>query len=80
MQIERLEEKITAALNDARAVAGQAAEGTDTQSGELNFLEAEPYYDQSAVPVNTYKNKVNQAHGPCTRSLFRSHTAPPELH
>ena len=22
-----------------------------------DFLEAEPYYDQSTIPVNTYKNK-----------------------
>lgn len=27
-------------------------------SGKQNFLEASPYYDQSAVPVNTYKNKA----------------------
>mmetsp|Transcript_35761 Transcript_35761/g.93930 ORF Transcript_35761/g.93930 Transcript_35761/m.93930 type:complete len:350 (-) Transcript_35761:257-1306(-) len=25
--------------------------------GEQNFLEADPYYDQSTIPVNTYKNK-----------------------
>lgn len=25
---------------------------------EQNFLEADPYWDQSAVPVNTYKNKA----------------------
>ena len=26
--------------------------------GKQDFLEAEPYWDQSAVPVNTYKNKA----------------------
>eukprot|EP00966_Prymnesium_polylepis_P054082 1250162-Prymnesium_polylepis.1 len=26
-------------------------------SGKQDFLEAEPYWDQSTVPVNTYKNK-----------------------
>ena len=25
---------------------------------EQNFLEAKPYYDQSTVPVNTFKNKT----------------------
>merc|ERR1719484_531844 len=28
-----------------------------SKSGKQDFLEAEPYYDQSNVPVNTYKNK-----------------------
>jgi len=27
-------------------------------SGKQDFLEAEPYWDQSGVPVNTYKNKA----------------------
>ena len=26
-------------------------------SGEQDFLEASPYYDQSNIPVNVYKNK-----------------------
>ena len=26
-------------------------------SGKQDFLEADPYWDQSGVPVNTYKNK-----------------------
>jgi len=27
-------------------------------NGKQDFLEAEPYYDQSTVPVNVYKNKA----------------------
>ena len=43
----------------AGVVAG-AAIGAKVLSGgpKQNFLEAKPYYDQSAVPVNTYKNKA----------------------
>ena len=26
-------------------------------SKKQNFLEADPYWDQSTIPVNTYKNK-----------------------
>jgi len=42
------------------AVIGAGAIGMNVLGGEKkqNFLEAEPYYDQSAVPVNTYKNKA----------------------
>ena len=29
-----------------------------TGGGKQDFLEAKPYYDQSSVPVNTYKAKV----------------------
>merc|ERR1719181_2220655 len=32
--------------------------GAATASGKQDFLEAEPYWDQSGVPVNTYKNKA----------------------
>jgi ferredoxin--NADP+ reductase len=27
------------------------------RSGAQDFLEASPYYDQSNIPLNTYKNK-----------------------
>jgi len=33
------------------------AAATGTSQGAQDFLEADPYYDQSGVPVNTYKNK-----------------------
>merc|ERR1719446_1478911 len=29
-----------------------------SSSGKQDFLEAEPYWDQSTVPVNVYKNKA----------------------
>merc|ERR1711871_1386652 len=33
------------------------AAASATASGKQDFLEADPYWDQSTVPVNTYKNK-----------------------
>jgi ferredoxin--NADP+ reductase len=39
-------------------VAGAAAYKVLGTSKEQNFLEAKPYWDQSAVPVNVYKNKA----------------------
>jgi ferredoxin--NADP+ reductase len=44
----------------ARTTANQMAEATAepaTTTGKQDFLEAEPYWDQSTVPVNTYKTK-----------------------
>ena len=38
----------------AAAAAMKLSAGGET---EQNFLEAEPYWDQSTVPVNVYKNK-----------------------
>jgi len=42
------------------AVIAAGAVGMKLLGGEKgqNFLEAEPYYDQSTVPVNVYKNKA----------------------
>ena len=34
------------------------AESESAPNGKQDFLEAEPYWDQSAVPVNTFKNKA----------------------
>jgi ferredoxin--NADP+ reductase len=45
---------IQAADMAAEAAAAMKAPAAD----KLNFLEAEPYWDQSTVPVNTYKNKA----------------------
>lgn len=39
------------ATHTHRGLTGKAA------SGEQDFLEATPYYDQTNIPVNTYKNK-----------------------
>merc|ERR1719198_1843006 len=36
---------------------GAFAAATASAAGKQDFLEAEPYWDQSNVPVNTYKNK-----------------------
>jgi len=41
----------------AFAPASKSAFGTSL-SAKQDFLEAEPYYDQSTVPVNVYKNKA----------------------
>lgn len=38
--------------------AGIAAKTLMGSSSKQDFLEAEPYYDQSTVPVNVYKNKA----------------------
>jgi ferredoxin--NADP+ reductase len=44
------------------AVTGAMMNGgvapTDGATGKQDFLEADPYWDQSNVPVNTYKNKA----------------------
>merc|ERR1719183_868344 len=44
-------------LNAAAKVSMLGVGGAATASGKQDFLEAEPYWDQSTVPVNTYKNK-----------------------
>jgi ferredoxin--NADP+ reductase len=62
-------EAVDTAITTKKLIAGGAAVlaagavGTKFMGGESipavqDFLEAEPYYDQSAVPVNTYKNKA----------------------
>jgi ferredoxin--NADP+ reductase len=40
------------------AMESAFASATATASGMQDFLEASPYYDQSGVPVNTFKNKA----------------------
>ena len=42
----------------AAAFAPGAKVAFNTQLAAQDFLEAEPYYDQSNVPVNVYKNKA----------------------
>ena len=42
----------------AGAVAAGVAAKTLFGGGKQDFLEADPYWDQSAVPVNTFKNKA----------------------
>merc|ERR1719235_2096050 len=36
---------------------GTGVEAAAPAGGKQDFLEADPYWDQSGVPVNTYKNK-----------------------
>ena len=52
-------------------------------SKKQDFLEADPYWDQSTVPVNTYKNKspftskvisVKRIVGPEVRAHTHTHT------
>merc|ERR1711904_586012 len=38
-------------------MGGEVTMTATASSGKQDFLEAEPYWDQSTVPVNTYKNK-----------------------
>jgi len=45
-------------LASAAAFAPASKPAFSTQIAAEDFLEAEPYYDQSTVPVNTYKNKA----------------------
>eukprot|EP00563_Minutocellus_polymorphus_P001037 CAMPEP_0181038902 /NCGR_PEP_ID=MMETSP1070-20121207/10177_1 /TAXON_ID=265543 /ORGANISM="Minutocellus polymorphus, Strain NH13" /LENGTH=420 /DNA_ID=CAMNT_0023116705 /DNA_START=24 /DNA_END=1286 /DNA_ORIENTATION=+ len=42
----------------AAVVAGGAVVALKGGSGKQDFLEADPYWDQSTVPVNVYKNKA----------------------
>jgi len=38
--------------------AAAEADALKASSGKQDFLEADPYYDQSNIPINTYKNKA----------------------
>jgi ferredoxin--NADP+ reductase len=49
---------IAAFLASASAFAPVAKPTVSTAVQAQDFLEAEPYYDQSTVPVNVYKNKA----------------------
>merc|ERR1719183_2535767 len=44
-------------LNAAAKVSMLGVGGTATATGKQDFLEADPYYDMSGIPLNTYKNK-----------------------
>merc|ERR1719457_487731 len=48
----------TTLLASAAAFAPSAKPAFSTKIAAQDFLEAEPYYDQSSVPVNVYKNKT----------------------
>merc|ERR1719287_396810 len=41
-----------------RSYDGKGGVAAPAAGGKQDFLEAEPYWDQSTVPVNTYKNKA----------------------
>jgi ferredoxin--NADP+ reductase len=45
-------------IASAAAFAPQAKPAFSTKIAAEDFLEAEPYFDQSSVPVNVYKNKT----------------------
>jgi len=49
--------RVRAVSMDA-AMESAFASATAKASGAQDFLEASPYYDQSGVPVNTFKNKA----------------------
>jgi len=49
---------IAACLASASAFVPVSKPAFSTKIAAEDFLEAEPYYDQSAVPVNVYKNKA----------------------
>lgn len=42
----------------ASAVGYKAMAGGNSATANQDFLETSPYWDQSAVPVNTFKNKA----------------------
>jgi len=50
--------RIAAPVMDLEASFAAAMKPSASPSGKQDFLEASPYYDQSGVPVNTYKNKA----------------------
>merc|ERR1719408_547527 len=52
-----MQSRVSAVSMDAAMDAAFAKAMTAT-AGKQDFLEAEPYWDQSTVPVNTYKNKA----------------------
>ena len=45
-------------IASAAAFAPSAKPAFSTKIAAQDFLEAEPYYDQSTVPVNVHKNKA----------------------
>ena len=45
-------------LHRAAYDAAMNAPAPAAAGGKQDFLEAEPYWDQSTIPVNTYKNKA----------------------
>eukprot|EP00566_Odontella_aurita_P000873 CAMPEP_0113569660 /NCGR_PEP_ID=MMETSP0015_2-20120614/24537_1 /TAXON_ID=2838 /ORGANISM="Odontella" /LENGTH=93 /DNA_ID=CAMNT_0000472355 /DNA_START=152 /DNA_END=429 /DNA_ORIENTATION=+ /assembly_acc=CAM_ASM_000160 len=50
---------LTACVASASAfVPGAKGPAFTALSAKQDFLEAEPYFDQSTVPVNVYKNKA----------------------
>merc|ERR1719183_1311604 len=50
--------RIAAPVMDLDTAFSSAMKPSASPSGKQDFLEASPYYDQSGVPVNTYKNKA----------------------
>merc|ERR1719183_2783521 len=58
LQTSRLAQSRVAGVNmDLEGAYASAMKPSVSPSGKQDFLEASPYYDQSGVPVNTYKNK-----------------------
>merc|ERR1719198_1308512 len=58
LQTSRLAQSRVAGVNmDLEAAYADAMKPSVSPSGKQDFLEASPYYDQSNIPVNTYKNK-----------------------
>merc|ERR1711988_655916 len=51
-----MQSRVSAVSMDALDTAFSKASGVATK--KQDFLEAEPYWDQSTIPVNTYKNKA----------------------
>jgi len=49
---------LAAIVASASAFAPASKPAFSTQIAAEDFLEAEPFYDQSTVPVNVYKNKA----------------------
>ena len=56
--VEAADNTKTLVTAGAAVAAGAAAAALKGGSGKQNFLEADPYWDQSTVPVNVYKNKA----------------------
>jgi len=49
--------RVAAARMDEAALESAYSSALGSAAGLQDFLEADPYWDQSTVPVNTYKNK-----------------------
>ena len=56
--VDKTADLVSKAVPVVGAVAAGAAAFVATSKKKQNFLEAEPYWDQSAVPVNVFKNKA----------------------